>query len=269
MLIYLKSIIKYTVFSSLLYSCSLFDRKIVKEEGYGSSFSKGHALVMAHDYQQALPYINRSLEEDSLNYKESLLLAARAYDQLSQPEQAILSIQEYLRPNKDMPVTLLKELTARSLLLKNQAKAKLDITQSEEKRTIQKLVNDKNYSKKSVVESLSWSLDFNCDTYCIDEILYFQEIQTMLLYIVEQDTESSATTANMIKNSYAFFQSHLRSDLFKHEYKKLIASQLYDCLQKLKTLDMVYTQRNKTYPSKVLIASLDSLEKDLESWHYK
>ncbi len=269
MLIYLKSIIKYALLSSLLFSCSLFDRKTENLDGYGSAFSKGQALVMAHDYQHALPYINRSLEEDTLNYKESLLLAARAYDQLSQPEQAILSIQEYLKPNKEMPITPLKELTARSLLLKNRAKVKWDITQSEEKRTIQKLVNDKNYSKKSVVESLSWSLDFNCDKYCIDEILYFQEIQTMLLYIVEQDAESSATTATLIKNRYAFFHSHLQSDLFNHQYKKQIAATLYDCLQKLKTLDLVYTQRNKTYPSKVLIASLDGLEKDLESWHYK
>ena len=269
MLIYLKSIIKYTVLSSVLVSCSLFDRKTENLDGYGSAFSKGQALVMARDYQHALPYINRSLEEDTLNYKESLLLAARAYDQLSLPEQAILSIQEYLKPNKDMPITPLKELTARSLLLKNRAKVKWDITQSEEKRTIQKLVNDKNYSKKNVVDSLSWSLDFNCDKYCIDEILYFQEIQTMLLYIVEQDAESSATTATLIKNRYAFFHSHLKSDLFNLQYKKQIASKLYDCLQKLKTLDLVYTQRNRTYPSKVLIAALDGLEKDLESWHYK
>jgi hypothetical protein len=269
MLIYLKSIIKFIVLSSLLTSCSLFDRKTESLEGYGSTFSKGQALVMARDYKHALPYLNRSLEEDTLNYKETLLLAARAYDQLSQPEQAILSIQEFLKPHKDMPISALKELTARSLLLKSRSKVKWDITQSEEKRTIQKLVNDKNYSKKSIIESLSWSLDFNCDQYCIDEILYFQEIQTMLLYIVEQDAESSAATATLIKNRYAFFHSYLKSDVFNHEYKKLIASKLYDCLQKLKTLDLVYTQRNKTYPSKVLIASLDGLEKDLESWHYK
>ncbi len=129
MLIYLKSIIKYILFSSFLYGCSLFDRKIEKVEGYGSAFSKGHALVMA-----------------------------RAYDQLSQLEQAILSIQEYLKPNKNMPITPPKELTA---------------------------------------------------------------------------------------------------------------SKLYNCLQKLKALNLVYTQRNKIYPSKLLIASLENLEKDLESWRYK
>ncbi|MBC7753757.1 MAG: hypothetical protein H7Z71_05935 [Moraxellaceae bacterium] len=269
MLIYSKFIIKFTVLTSVLLSCASLRQSAGTLDGFGSAFSKGQALVMAHDYQQALPYINRSLEEDTLNYKESLLLAARAYDQLSLPEEALLSIQEFLKPRKDILITPLKELTARSLRLKNQAKAKSDITQNEEKNAIQKLINDKNYSKKNVLDSLSWSLDFNCDKFCIDEILYFQEIQTTLLYIVEQDKESSAAASALIKSRYAFFHRFLKSDVFNLQYKKEIASKLYDCLQKLKNLDLVYTQKNKIYPSKILIASLDGLEKDLESWHYK
>lgn len=269
MLIYLKFLIKFVALTSVLFSCAFSQKQAETLDGFGSAFSKGQALVMAHDYQHALFYINRSLEEDTPNYKESLLLAARAYDQLSRPEEALLSVQEFLRPRKDIPITPLKELTARSLFLKNQAKAKSNISQSEEKSAIQKLVNDKNYSKKNVLDSLSWSLDFNCDKFCIDEILYFQEIQTTLLYIVEQDKESSSTAAAVIKSRYAFFHTFLKSDVFNLQFKKEIASKLYDCLQKLKNLNLVYTQRNKVYPSKVLIASLDGLEKDLESWHYK
>ncbi len=266
MLIYLKSTIKLILLISVLVSCSVFDRKLENQDNSGSTFSKGQALITAHDYKHALPYLNRSLEEGNANYKESLLLAARAYDQLSEPEQAILSLQEFLKLKKDDSGSSLKDLTARSLLLKNQAKAKLEISQSDEKRALQNLVNDKSYARKTIVGSLAWSLDFNCDKYCVDEIRYFQEIQTLLLYIVEQDAESSAATAALIKDRYIFFHDHLNSDLFNQEFKRQIASNLYDCYQKLKTLDLVYTQRNKTYPSKVLIASLSGLAKDLESW---
>ena len=270
MLIYLKCIIKSVVLSSLFFSCSLFNRKMQNsDDSYGSSFSKAQGLIIARDYNNALTYIKRSLEENTINYNESLLLAARAYDQLSQPEQAILALQEFLKPNQDTSLMPLKELTARSLLLKNRSKVKWDITQDKEKTVLQKLANNKNYLKKEILESLSWSLDFSCDQYCVDEILYFQEIQTLLLYIVEQDIYSSSSAASLIKNRYVFFHNHLQSDLFNHEFKKQIASKLYDCLQKLKNLDLVYTQENKIYPSQELIASLEDLEKDLERWHYK
>ena len=73
----------------------------------------------------------------------------------------------------------------------------------------------------------------------------------------------------MVGMQYAFFHKFLKLDTFNLQFKKEIAAKLYDSLQKLKSLDLVYTQRNKIYPSKVLIASLEGLEKDLESWHYR
>lgn len=263
-----KSILKCVLLISLFWTgCALFKNENappdigVRNEN-GSVFSKAQTLVMARDYENALPFIKRSLEADNPNYYDSLLLAARAYDQIAQPEKALLALQEYLKPQWPP-----KELTARSLLLKNQAKVKIDISKSAEKKIIQQLV--KKFSQKQALEALNWSLDFQCDQYCLEEVAYLQEIQLILLYLVEEDTETSVLAADMIRNRYDFFQNYLKSETFSNDFKKSLAHKLYASLQKLRALDLTYIEKNHRYPSKTLLISLKPLEKNLESWLYK
>lgn len=262
MLVFIKFILKFNLLINfvLITGCASFEPKKneTAPEDNGSVFSKAQTLVAAHNYELALPFIKRSLEADNTHYFESLLLAARAYDQTAQPEQAILALQEYLKQN---PVP--KELIARSLLLKNQAKVKTDVNKSAEKRWIQKYIIGQN--KKIVLEDLAWSLEFKCDQYCLEEISFLKEIQVPLISIVEQDTENSTTAANIIKNRYVFFNGYLHDDIQKSNYKKLIASKLYDSFRKLKNLDLENNHKNKSTPTKKLILSLGNIEKDLES----
>lgn len=262
----IKSIFKCVLLISfsLVTSCSLFESRNQFDEQIinGSVFSKAQTLILAHDYENALPFIKRSLEAEDKNYYASLLLAARAYDQLAQPEQAILSLQEYLQQN--LPA---QELMARSLLLKNQAKVKNEITSSDEKKRVLRLAQ--SLPAQDVLNALAWSLDFRCDLYCVEEISFLQEIQLTLLYIVEKNTNESTTASRLIKDSYNFFNNNLNSETLSSDYKKSLAAQLLRSLKKLQALDLVSATKNRHYPSKSLLIALTPIEKNLESWQKK
>lgn len=229
----------------------------------GSDFLKAQALVATAEFESALPFIKKSLETKDHTYYASLLLSARVYDQTAQPELAILALQEYVK----QPSGYSKELTARSLLLKNQIKVKIDPSKNFEKKLVERLANHSD--KKIGLEELAWSLDFKCDQYCLEEISYFQEIQPLLLNWVDSKESSSAAAISIIKNRYSFFHSFLNSDSFNIQYKKSLALTLAQSLKKLRLLSEIDQPVRPQNNSKALALSLNPLLNDLEVWENK
>lgn len=265
------------IFTLWTSGCAIFDdpKNPYADTQAGSVFAKGQTLVASGDFENALPYLNRTLEQhlDTTdpysNYKKALLLSARSYDQLAQPEKALLALEEL---TKNALYDKTKELTIKSLLLKNKAKIQQDISQAEEKKDIIKAVSQGNLDKIFILDNLGWSLDFQCDKYCLEEVLFFKEIQLSLLYIVEQKKAApiaSEKAAELIRERYKYFYDHHLNTSFSAEYRKKLTVHILDSLRKLKNLDLSYPHSTHIYPSRQLIVSLEPIEKDLERNLYK
>jgi hypothetical protein len=262
-----KFIIKLNLFVSLflLNSCSLFNSN-TEYQPTNDVFTKAQTLVNNNEFKSAIPFLKLSLEQNNQNYNETLFLSARAYDQLSEPDNSIAALNEYILRDELKMSDLVRQFTVNTLLLKNQFKAEINTYQNKQKKIIQSILALQNFSKKDIITATAWSLDFNCDQYCLAEIKYLNEIQTSIFYVVELDADEAEKAANILIQKYGFFYSYLRSDLFDTDYKKKIAKTLYESIQKLKKLDITKTENLEFSKSKYLFAELEPIEKNLESW---
>lgn len=258
--------------------CALFR---LEPEAHGrvllSNFEKAEALVFNRQFEKALPILELVLKKTDKDYFNALLLSARSYDQLAQPEKVILSLQELLGQALD-PVTQIK---ARSLLLKNLAKVKNNIAEYPQKKILFNLLKNLIQTNNSntdgddsgqdyiiALESLKWSVEFNCDQYCVEEILYLNEIQLQYLYIIEKDEVSSKRAADTLKSRYEFFFSYLTQEHLDRKFRKKIAVGLLDSLRMLKSLQL-NTQSQGSLRATQLIQSLAPLQKNIEGWLYQ
>jgi tetratricopeptide (TPR) repeat protein len=269
--IFLKSICRYLALISsflILNSCSLMNifnsDEVVVLPSQSNEYLKGQALVLNGEYEKSLPFLDAALKRNDADYDNTLLLSARSYDQIGQPEKVILAAQELLTKNVDS----VSELKARSLLLKNFAKVKTDITQHTQKNSIQTLSQNTEGDSVMVLESLKWSMDFSCDQFCVEEISYLKEIQLQYLYIIEKDEVSTGRSGQMIKSRYEFFQSFLHKEHLDKNFRKKIAVGLLDSFKKLHDLQLTAATQGAVRAA-LFVRSLDTIEKNTESWLYQ
>ena len=196
------------------------------------NFLKGQSLALTGEYEKAIPFLVQTLQKKTKDDEQALLLMARCYDQMSQPEKAILVLTELLAKSID-PVT---ELKARTLLVKNQTKVKIETQKSEDFKTLRSLINMANEDKVLVLENLRWAMDFSCDQFCLAEILFLQQIQGEYLYIIETDERASARAAGILEEKYAFFVGFLEKDFLDIEFKKRMTWALISSLDKFRAM---------------------------------
>lgn len=229
-----------------------------------TNFLKAQALVLNREFEKSIPFLDLSLKSNDADYANALLLSLRAYDQLGQPEKAILAAQELLAKTIEAPA----ELKTRSLLLKNLAKVGTDISDHQEKKLILSLTQKSESDGLLVLEGLKWSMDFSCDQFCVAEILYLKEIQLQFLYIIEKDAVSSDRAANIVKSKYEFFQSFLNKEHLDLNFRKRIAVAIIDSLKKLSVLQLAMPNQGAIRAASFML-SLSPVEKSVESWLYK
>jgi tetratricopeptide (TPR) repeat protein len=191
-------------------------------------FLRGQALAMTGEFEQALPFLNASIQKKSPDHDEALLLLARCYDQLSQPEKAILTLLELL----DRPINPILEIKGKTLLAKNQAKTNIDIQASSHFKSLRNLINLAGDDKVLVLENLRWSMDFSCDQYCLGEVRFLKEIQSEFLYIMETDERAGARAAGVLIEKYQFLAGFLDKEIFESTFKKQLNWALIDSLDK-------------------------------------
>jgi hypothetical protein len=119
-----------------------------------------------------------------------------------------------------------------------------------------------------VLESLKWSMDFSCDQFCVEEISYLKEIQVQYLYIIEKDEVSTDRSGQMIKSRYEFFQSFLHKEHLDKNFRKKIAVGLLDSFKKLRDLQLTAATQGAVRAA-LFVRSLDTIEKNTESWLYQ
>ncbi len=192
-------------------------------------FLRGQALAMTGEFEQALPFLNAAIQQKTPDHDEALLLLARCYDQLSQPEKAILTLLELL----DRPINPVSEIKGKTLLAKNQAKTNLDIQASPQFKSLRSLINLAGNDKVLVLENLRWSMDFSCDQYCLGEVRFLKEIQSEFLYIIETDERAGARAAGVLVEKYQFLAGFLDKEIFESTFKKQLNWALIDSLDKL------------------------------------
>ncbi len=228
------------------------------------NYLKAEALVLNRQFEKSLPFLDASLKRNDLDYENTLLLSVRSYDQLGQPEKAILAAQELLTKKID-PVV---ELKTRSLLLKNLSKVGTDISNHKEKKLIFSLTQNAQTDGLIVFESLKWAMDFSCDQFCIAEIQFLKEIQLQYLYIIEKDVMTAEHAAESIKSRYSFFQSYLTKEHLDISFRKKIAVALLDSIRKLSSLQLSMPNQGAVRAA-VFIQSLNPIEKNVEGWLYQ
>jgi tetratricopeptide (TPR) repeat protein len=114
-------------------SCALFGFEDAPVQQITTTdFQKAQALVLNRQFEKALPFLESVLKKADDDYSSALLFSARSYDQLAQPEKVILALQELLARNIDS----ITEVKTRSLLLKNLAKVKTDISEHIQKKIL-------------------------------------------------------------------------------------------------------------------------------------
>jgi hypothetical protein len=229
-----------------------------------TNYLKAQALVLNREFEKAVPFLDLSLKSNDADYANALLLSLRAYDQLGQPEKAVLAAQELLTKTIEAPA----ELKTRSLLLKNLAKVGTDISDHQEKKLILNLTQKSESDGLLVLEGLKWSMDFSCDQFCVAEIVYLKEIQLQFLYIIEKDAVSSDRAADIIKSRYEFFQSFLSKEHLDLNFRKKIAVALIDSLKKLSSLQLAMPNQGAVRAASFML-SVSPVEKSVESWLYK
>ncbi len=232
-----------------------------------TNFLKAEAFVLNEEYEKAIPFLDLTLKQNDSDYNTTLLLSARAYDQIGQPEKVILAANELLEKKIDAAT----ELKIRSLFLKNLAKVGTDISDHLQKKlilnltqktsTVENVQNDGIY----ILESLKWSLDFSCDQFCVSEIYFLKEIQLQYLHIIEKDAVASEHAAETIKNTYEFFQSFLSKEHLNISFRKKIAVAILDSLNKLSSLQLAMPNQGSIRAA-AAIQKLAPIEKNIESW---
>lgn len=248
----------------MLSACSLFQTQkyFIDESAVFTDFKKGQALISSQDYAESVPFLIKSLEQKDENYAETLFLLSRSYDQLSQPDLVINTINEYqnLKSNNSLD----RELIVQFLNIKNEIKLGTSQPNSKSKTAIQKIINHKNFSKKNITEALIWPLDFKCDQFCVKEILFLQNVQIYLLYVVELNNEDSKKAAALLQLKYSFFYNILKSNNKIDDQKNEIKVALLKSLNYFNKIILVATFDLKNNYFKTMQNSLSDLEKELQ-----
>ena len=269
MKIFLKSIKTSLYFnliiSSLFFSCVQRSAKPNDSIYSNSAFLKGQALVYAANYKESVPFLKKSLENADKNYSETLMLLGRSYDQLDQPEQALLSLNEYISRIKSFPPNVLFEITVRSLIFKNQIKLKSDFLNNAQKPIIEKLLKFNADENNFLEKQLDWSNEFLCEKYCLQEIYYFRQSQLFLIYALEGSDLKKDYAEKQIVSKYNWLTNAL-SKTNEPKKKLELSIALYDNLQILKKYSVLMDSKNKNKTHSELVSTLDPIEKKLESW---
>ncbi|AZZ35384.1 hypothetical protein CIK05_00715 [Bdellovibrio sp. qaytius] len=247
-----------------LSSCSLFGRKETKA-ALMTDFERGKYLVSISEYEKAEPFLLKAVVREDDNYAESVLLLGKIYDQMALPERAILNLRDYLQRGKG---TELEVMQAKALLLKNLAKVKAPIENADEKKYITRIMTNKNQDLRQALESLRWTLDFNCGAYCVEEVTYLKEIQVQLLYAVETDPKLYKRVFDVLTSRYDYFETFLKEPQMDLEYRKKIAQGLYEALQKLKSSHLESSTLGSVKTAE-LISYLEAYQKRIERWLYE
>jgi hypothetical protein len=252
------------IISSILFSCAL--RSQTTDSVYSdSAFLKGQALVYASNFKDSIPFLKKSLENADKNYSETLMLLGRSYDQLDQPELALLSLNEYISRIKDFPSNVPFEITVRSLIFKNQLKLNADAINNYQKPVIEKLLKFNRTESNFLEKRLDWSNEFLCQTYCLQEIYYFRQSQLYLVYALEGTDTKKDYAEKQIVSIYTSLSDSI-SNVSDHKKKVELATALYDTLQVLKKYSLLMDSKNKNEIHAKLLLTLDPIEKKLESW---
>lgn len=227
-----------------------------------SDFLKGKALVTAKNYNEAIPFLKKSLEKADDNYGESLLLLGRVYDQTENPEQSLLALNEYLQRTRLFKKNEEFEIQARSLIFKNELKLNPTYVRNPQKNIIDKILHYSSTEKNFLEKSLEWSTDFLCEKYCLEEMTYLKQAQFFLIYSLEGSDSRREYSFNQLINKYHFFHEKISQKTNKKELSKA----LFDSLQVLKKLSLEQDSKKKLKEHAKLSDSLNEIEKDLERW---
>lgn len=255
------------IITSSLFSCNLFSRRadISKPEiTSAEDFEQGKKLFTEGKYEAAESFLVKTVAHEDENYNEAVLLLGKVYDQMSMPEKSILNLRDFIQKG-GKPLDVMK---AKALLMKNLAKIKVDIENAEEKKYIAHVMTAKEYNSKDAVENLSWTMDFNCQVYCVEEIQYLKEIQIQFLYAIEKDAGLYGGVFELLKSRYDFFEKFLTEQALDIGFRKKIAQGLYEALQKLKSSHLENSNAGAARTAE-LIKSLETYQKRIELWLYE
>ena len=259
-----------TVFIFL--GCSLFQSQPTVEVEKTYELDEAKKFIVLGEYEKAEKFLlvarlKIDTEQDDQKRIDILLHLAKVYDQMSLPEKAILNLQEALQLSS---LSRLDYIKTQSMLLKNLAKVKvpLDNFENTQRRQFLTRVVQSQSSKKDSLEALRWSLDFNCDQYCVQEIQFLREIQVQFYYVIEMDSEQYQRAYDVLVSRYTFFEGFLDDSKLDLAYRKKIAMTLFDCIQKAKNLHLE-NQTSGALQTGQIVIQLESLQKKIELWLYE
>ena len=259
-----------TVFIFL--GCSLFQSQPTVEVEKTYELDEAKKFIVLGEYEKAEKFLlvarlKIDTEQDDQKRIDILLHLAKVYDQMSLPEKAILNLQEALQLSS---LSRLDYIKTQSMLLKNLAKVKvpLDNFENTQRRQFLTRVVQSQSSKKDSLEALRWSLDFNCDQYCVQEIQFLSEIQVQFYYVIEMDSEQYQRAYDVLVSRYTFFEGFLDDSKLDLAYRKKIAMTLFDCIQKAKNLHLE-NQTSGALQTGQIVIQLESLQKKIELWLYE
>lgn len=257
---------------SLFWGCSLFQSHPTVEIEKTFELDEAKKFITLGEYEQAEKFLliarqKIDTQQDDQERVDVLLHLAKVYDQMSLPEKAILNLQEALQLSS---LNRLDYIKTQSMLMKNLAKVKvpLDNFENSQRRQFLTRVVQSQSSKKDSLEALRWSLDFNCDQYCVEEIQFLKEIQVQFYYVIEMDSEQYQRAYDILISRYTFFESYLDDSKLDLPYRKKIAMTLFDCIQKAKNIHLENQTAGSLQTGQIVI-NLESLQKKIELWLYE
>lgn len=247
-----------------LCSCSLFGSGHRQQPRPVTEFDQARYYVSLGNFNQAEPLLLKTVSREDENYAEATLLLAKVYDQTALPEKSILNLRDFISRAPDQ----LELLKAQALLLKNLAKVNINIENAEEKKAISRLITSKSYPTEKALENLRWSMDFNCGIYCLQEIDYLKEIQLQILYVIETDPQLFKRSFDILTSRYDYFESFLNEAKLDIDFRKKIALNLFDALQKLKSSHLENSTLGSVKTAE-LVSFLETYQKRIELWLYE
>lgn len=262
----------YLLTAFIFLGCSLFQGQPTVEVEKTYELDEAKKFIVLGEYEKAEKFLlvarlKIDTEQDDQKRIDILLHLAKVYDQMSLPEKAILNLQEALQLSS---LSRLDYIKTQSMLLKNLAKVKvpLDNFENTQRRQFLTRVVQSQSSKKDSLEALRWSLDFNCDQYCVQEIQFLREIQVQFYYVIEMDSEQYQRAYDVLVSRYTFFEGFLDDTKLDLAYRKKIAMTLFDCIQKAKNLHLE-NQTSGALQTGQIVIQLESLQKKIELWLYE
>lgn len=260
---------------SIILACLILNSCISLERSFQNSQEIAVKNVNATDLEQ----IENNVQMSNYDKAEKILarisvqavnensrykfLATIVYDQLSQPEKAILNAQEFLNNSKSKKDNYI----AKSLLLKNYYKVQNKQGVENLKNEISKITTAEVYDGNELLSSLRISLNFNCQIYCLEEIKFLQEIQIQIFYIIERDSEVVERARDLLLSRYDFFLEFLKNDQLDIKFRKNISYLLYESLQKAKSLHLEDNTSGSVYTAGLEV-KFNNYQNKVEQWIY-